>query len=77
VDRALAEKDIKMPGLHIGFFALDARSLNQQELLGAAVKASDDASFWLAQPFVSEAIFMRWVERLESSLGGALTVTPS
>ena len=77
VDRALAEKDIKIPGLHVGFFALDARSLNQQELLGAAVNASDEASFWLAQPFVSEAIFMRWVERLESSLGGVVTVTPS
>jgi len=76
VDRALAEKGIKIPGLHIGFFGLDARSLNQQELLTAASNASDDASFWLAQPFVSEDIFMRWVERLESRLGGVVTVTP-
>lgn len=77
VDRALIEKAIKIPGLRLGFFGLDARSLNQQELLAAAVGASDQASFWLAQPFVSEEIFMRWVERLESRLGGVVTVTPS
>jgi hypothetical protein len=77
VDRALAEKAIKIPGLRIGFFGLDARSLNQQELLAAAVNAGEAARFWLAQPFVSEEIFMQWVDRLESRMGGGVTVTPS
>ncbi len=77
VDRALVERAIKISGLRIGFFGLDARSLNQQELLTAAVNASENARFWLNQPFVSEGIFMQWVGRLESCLGGAATVTPS
>lgn len=77
VDRALIEKRVKITGLRIGFFGLDARSLNQQELLIAAVSSSEDARFWLAQPFVSEDIFMHWVGRLESRLGGVVTVTPS
>jgi hypothetical protein len=77
VDRALVEAAIKIPGLRIGFFGLDARSLNQQELLTAAVSAAEDSRFWLAQPFVSEDIFMQWVGRLESRLGGVVTVTPS
>jgi hypothetical protein len=77
VDKALAEKAIKIPGLRIGFFGLDARSLNQQELLIGAVRLSEDAKFWLAQPFVSEDIFMHWVDRLESVLNGVVTVVPS
>jgi PD-(D/E)XK nuclease superfamily len=77
VDRALVEKGVKMPGLQIGFFGLDALALNQQELLTAAVTASEAARFWLAQPFVSEDIFMHWVGRLESRLSGVVTVTPS
>jgi hypothetical protein len=77
VDRALAERAIKISGLRIGFFGLDARSLNQQELLAAAVSASEDARFWLAQPFVGEEIFMRWVTRLESRMAGVVAVTPS
>ncbi|MGA8658630.1 MAG: PD-(D/E)XK nuclease family protein [Chthoniobacterales bacterium] len=77
VDRALVEKGVKIPGLRIGFFGLDARALNQQELLTAAVNASGDASLWLAQPFVSEDIFMHWIGGLESRLGGVVTVTPS
>jgi PD-(D/E)XK nuclease superfamily protein len=77
VDRALAEAAIKIPGLRIGFFGLDARSLNQQELLAAAVSAGEDGRFWLAQPFVGEEIFMHWIGRLESCMGGVVTVTPS
>jgi PD-(D/E)XK nuclease superfamily len=77
VDRALIEKGIKIPGLRIGFFGLDALALNQQELLTAAVSASEDARFWLAQPLVSEEIFMQWVGRLESRLSSVVTVTPS
>jgi PD-(D/E)XK nuclease superfamily len=77
VDRALVEKCIKMPGLRLGFFGLDALALNQQDLLTAAVSASPDARFWLAQPLVSEQIFMQWVGQLESRLGGVVMVTPS
>jgi PD-(D/E)XK nuclease superfamily len=77
VDRALVEKGIKVPSLRIGFFGIDALALNQQELLTAAVTASEDARFWLAQPFVSEDVFMHWVGRLESRLGGVVTVTPT
>jgi hypothetical protein len=77
VDRALVEKGVKIPGLRIGFFGLDALALNQQDLLTAAVRASEDARFWLAQPFVSEEIFMQWVGQLESRLDGVVTVTPS
>jgi hypothetical protein len=77
VDRALVEKGIKIPGLRIGLFGLDALALNQQELLTAAVSASEEARFWLAQPLVSEEIFMRWVSRLESRSSGVVTVTPS
>ena len=77
VDRALVEKGVKIPELRIGFFGLDALALNQQELLTAAVGASEHARFWLAQPFVSEEIFMQWVGQLESRLGGVVTVTPS
>ena len=77
VDQTLVEKGVKIPGLRIGFFGLDALALNQQELLAAAVAASEDARFWLAQPTVSEEIFMQWVGRLESRLGGMVTVTPS
>ncbi|HXO98225.1 MAG TPA: hypothetical protein VN857_16660, partial [Chthoniobacterales bacterium] len=77
VDRALMEKGVKIPGLRIGFFGLDALALNQQELLIAAVSASEDARFWLAQPFVSEEIFMQWIAQLESRLDGLVTVTPS
>src|SRR5438132_5449235 len=69
VDRALVEKGVKIPELRIGFFGLDALALNQQELLTAAVGASEHARFWLAQPFVSEEIFMQWVGQLESRLG--------
>jgi PD-(D/E)XK nuclease superfamily len=77
VDQTLAEKGLKLPGLRIGLFGLDALALNQQELLAAAVGASEDARLWLAQALVSEEIFMQWVERLESRLGGTVTVTPS
>ena len=77
VDRALVEKGIKVPSLRIGFFGVDALALNQQELLTAAVTASEDARFWLAQPFVSEDVFTHWVGRLESRLGGVATVTPT
>jgi hypothetical protein len=77
VDRTLVERGVKIPGLRIGFFGLDALALNQQELLAAAVSASEDARFWLAQPLVSEEIFMQWVGRLESGLRGVVTVTPS
>jgi hypothetical protein len=77
VDRALVEKAGKIPGLRIGFFGLDAGSLNQQDLLIAAARASADAQFWLAQPFISEEIFMHWVERLESVLEGVMTVVPT
>jgi hypothetical protein len=77
VDRALAERAVKIPGLRIGFFGLDARSLDQQELLVAAVSAGDDARFWLAQSFVGEEIFMHWVGQLESRMGGVVSVTPS
>jgi hypothetical protein len=77
VDRALLEKAGKISGLKIGFFGLDARALHQQDLLIAAARASADAQFWLAQPIVSEEIFMRWVERLESVLDAALTLVPS
>ena len=76
VDRALLEQAVKIPGLRIGFFGLNAGSLNQQELLMAAVNAAEHAHFWLAQPFVSEEIFMHWVDRLESRLAGVLTVVP-
>jgi hypothetical protein len=77
VDRALMEKGVKIPELRIGFFGLDALALNQQELLTAAVSASEDARFWLAQPFVSEELFMQWIGQLESRLDGIVTVTPS
>jgi len=77
VDRALMEKGVKIPELRIGFFGLDALALNQQELLTAAVSASEDARFWLAQPFVSEELFMQWIAQLESRLDGVVTVTPS
>jgi hypothetical protein len=77
VDRALLDQATKIPGLQIGFFGLDARSLNQQELLIAAVSAAEHAHFWLAQPFVSENIFMHWVDRLESRFAGVLTVVAS
>ncbi|HZC34210.1 MAG TPA: hypothetical protein VE242_01285, partial [Chthoniobacterales bacterium] len=77
VDRALVENRIKIPGLRIGFFGLDALALNQQELLTAAVRASEDVRFWVAQPLVSEEIFMQWVGRLESRLNGVVTITPS
>ena len=77
VDQTLVEKGIKIPGLQIGFFGLDALALNQQELLTAAVGASDQAHLWMAQPLVSEEIFMQWVGRLESRLGGAVTIAPS
>jgi len=77
VDQTLVEKQVQIPGLRLGFFGLDAESLDQQALMSAAVSASEQAHFWVAQPLVAQDIFMRWVERLENSLLATVTVAAS
>jgi hypothetical protein len=77
VDLALVEKHIRIPQLCLGFFGLDAQSLDQPALIAAAVSASERANFWIAQPLVGQDIFMRWVDRLESSLPATVTVAAS
>ena len=77
VDQALVEMQVQIPELRLGFFGLDAESLDQQALIAAAVSASEEANFWVAQPLVAEDIFMRWVERLENRLHATVTVAAS
>jgi len=77
VDQALFERRIRIPELRLGLFGLDAQSLDQQALIAAAVSASEQAHFWVAQPMVAQDIFMRWIERLETSLPATVTVAAS
>ena len=77
VDQALVETDIRLPELNLGFFGLDAESLDQQALIAAALSASEQTQFWFAQPLVAEDIFMRWIERLETGLNAEVTVAAS
>ena len=77
VDQALVEKQVQLPETHLGFFGLDAQSLDQQALVAAAVSASERAHFWIAQPLVAENIFMRWIERLETRFNATVTVAAS
>jgi PD-(D/E)XK nuclease superfamily len=77
VDQALAERRIEIPQLRLGFFGLDAQSLDQQALIAAAVATSDQAHFWVAQPLVAQDIFMRWIDRLEKRLNATVTVAAS
>jgi hypothetical protein len=77
VDLALVEKNIRIPHLRLGFFGLDAQSMDQPALIAAAVAASERAHFWIAQPLVAQDIFMRWVDRLETSLPATVTVAAS
>jgi hypothetical protein len=77
VDQALLEKRVQIRSLHLGFFGLDAQSLDQQALIAAAVFASEQAHFWIAQPLVAQDIFMRWIERLESRFPATVTVAAS
>jgi len=77
VDQALLEKQVQIPGLRLGFFGLDAQSLDQQALIATAVSASERAIFWVAQPLVAQDIFMRWIERLETRFNATVTVAAS
>jgi hypothetical protein len=77
VDQTLVEKKVQIPELRLGFFGLDAESLDQQALIAAAVSASEQSHFWVAQPLVAQDIFMRWVERLETRLQATVTVAAS
>jgi hypothetical protein len=77
VDQALVEKQIEIAELRLGFFGLDAQSLDQQALVAAAVSASELAHFWVAQPLVAQDIFMRWIERLETRFNATVTVAAS
>ena len=77
VDQALVEKQIEIAQLRLGFFGLDAQSLDQQALIAAAVSASEFAHFWVAQPLVAQDIFMRWIERLETRFDATVTVAAS
>jgi len=77
VDQTLVENQVQIPELRLGFFGLDAEALDQQGLITAAVSASEQAHFWVAQPLVAQDIFMRWVERLENSLPATVTVAAS
>jgi hypothetical protein len=77
VDQALVEKQIEIPQLRLGFFGLDAKSLDQPALIAAAVSASEQAHFWVAQPLVAQDIFMRWIDQLETRLNATVTVAPS
>jgi hypothetical protein len=77
VDQALVERRIEIPQLRLGFFGLDAQSLDQQALVAAAVSASELAHFWVAQPLVAQDIFMRWIDRLETRLNATVTVAAS
>ncbi len=77
VDQALVEKQIEIAQLHLGFFGLDAQSLDQQALIAAAVSASEFTHFWVAQPLVAQDIFMRWIERLETRFNATVTVAAS
>ena len=77
VDRALVEAQIEIANLRLGFFGLDAQSLDQQALIAAAVAAAESAHFWVAQPLVAQDIFMRWIERLETGLHATVTVAAS
>jgi hypothetical protein len=74
VDQALFEKRVQIQDLRLGFFGLDAQSLDQQALIAAAVSASEQAHFWIAQPLVAQDIFMRWIERLETHFPATVTV---
>ena len=77
VDQTLVETKIRIPKLRLGFFGLDAESLDQQALIAAAVSASEQTQFWITQPLVAQDIFMRWVERLETRLHANVTVAAS
>ena len=77
VDQALLEKQVQIPGLRLGFFGLDAQSLDQQALIATAVSASERANFWVGQPLVAQDIFMRWIERLETRFNATVTVAAS
>ena len=77
VDQALLEKQVQIRDLRLGFFGLDAQSLDQQALIAAAVSASEQTHFWIAQPLVAQDIFMRWIERLETLLPATVTVAAS
>ena len=77
VDQALVGKHIEISQLRLGFFGLDALSLDQQALIAAAVAASEQAHFWVAQPWVAQDIFMRWIDRLETRLNATVTVAAS
>ncbi|MBV8214316.1 MAG: PD-(D/E)XK nuclease family protein [Verrucomicrobia bacterium] len=77
VDQALVETNIRIPKLRLGFFGLDAQSLDQQALIAAALSASEQAYFWVAQPLVGQDIFMRWIERLETRLHATVSVAAS
>jgi hypothetical protein len=74
VDQTLVETEIRIPKLRLGFFGLDAESLDQQALIAAAVSASEQTQFWITQPLVAQDIFMRWIERLETRLHANVTV---
>jgi hypothetical protein len=77
VDQALVETKVQILKLDLGFFGLDAESLDQQALIAAAVSASEQAHFWVAQPLVAQDIFMRWVERMENRLHATVAVAAS
>jgi hypothetical protein len=77
VDQTLIETNIRIPKLRLGFFGLDAQSLDQQALIAAAVSASEEAYFWVSQPLVAQDIFMRWIERLDTRLHATVTVAAS
>jgi len=77
VDQALLERQVQIPALRLGFFGLDAQSLDQQALIAAAVSASEQTHFWVVQPLVGQDIFMRWIDRLELRLPATVTVAAS
>jgi hypothetical protein len=77
VDQALVDTKVQIQKLSLGFFGLDAESLDQQALIAAAVSAAEQSRFWVVQPLVAQDIFMRWIERLETRLHADVTVAAS
>jgi hypothetical protein len=63
--------------LSVAVFGLDQSMAFQIDLLYAAARSAGEFVCWLAQPFRSESLYQRWVERLEERLNTEFEPVPA
>jgi PD-(D/E)XK nuclease superfamily len=76
-DRSLVAGCRPDPTLSVAIFGLDQGMAFQIDLLCAAARSAGEFVCWLAQPFRSESLYQRWVERLEDRLNTEFEPVPA